>query len=447
MTYIPHTNTDREAMLAACSIQDVDDLFAVIPEQYRFPDLELPQPLSELEVERELRELAESNADVHHHPCFLGAGAYHHFIPAVVNYMIQRGEFMTAYTPYQPEVSQGTLQAIYEYQSMICALTSMEVSNASHYDGATSTAEAVIMALNLFRGQRRKIIMSSMVHPHYRAVVHTYMKGVDLTMVEPSNRQEDLDDMIAHLDNQTAVLIIQQPNFLGEIEDMRGLANAVHNVGALLCVITNPIVLGMLKPPGEYGADIVVGEGQPLGIPLSYGGPYLGFFATREKYVRKMSGRLVGETMDKHGKRGYVMTLTPREQHIRRENASSNICTNQGLMATAAAIYLSVMGKQGIQKVASLCYHKAHYAAQEIDSLGSYSVQSQKPFFHEFVLNCPRPVAEINAILFDGYGIIGGYDLTDVCSNLEYPMLVAVTEMITREEIEDFVSALTDIAA
>ena len=446
MTYIPHTDADRRAMFDACGIKDLDDLFAVIPEKYRFPNLELPHPLSELDVGRELQELSESNADVHRHPCFLGAGAYHHFIPSVVNHMIQRGEFMTAYTPYQPEVSQGTLQTIFEYQSMICALTGMEVSNASHYDGATSTAEAVIMAMNQFRGRRRKIIISSRVHPEYRAVVRTYMQGTDLNIVEGENGQGDLDDSIAQLDEETAVFIMQQPNFLGELEDMTGLANAVHDVGALLCVITNPIVLGILKPPGEYGADIVVGEGQPLGIPLSYGGPYLGFFATREKYVRKMSGRLVGETVDKDGKRGYVMTLTPREQHIRRETASSNICTNQGLMATAAAIYLSVMGKHGLRKVAELCYHRAHYAAQEIDSLGMYSVQNQQPFFHEFVLKCPKPVAEINSILFDDYGIIGGYDLSHDFSHLGHAMLIAITEMITREEIDDFVSALNDVA-
>jgi glycine dehydrogenase subunit 1 len=265
--------------------------------------------------------------------------------------MLLRGENLTAYTPYQPEISQGTLQTMFEFQSMICALTGMEVANSSHYDGATSTAEAIIMALNHFRGKRTKIIISPTVHPHYRQVVNTYTKGMGLTIVGQDNLEADMDNLITQLDDQTAIFIVQNPNFLGELEDLQGVKNAVRDVGALLCVVANPISLGMITPPGKYGADIVVGEGQPLGIPMSYGGPYLGFFATREKYVRKMSGRLVGETVDVKGKRGYVLTLTPREQHIRRDKATSNICTNQGLMVTAAAIYLSVLGKQGLRQV------------------------------------------------------------------------------------------------
>lgn len=445
MTYIPHTDANRKAMLDTCGVGEISDLFTVIPEKYRFPTLDLPHPLSELDVTRELRELAESNADVSHYPCFLGAGAYNHFVPSVVNHVIQRGEFMTAYTPYQPEVSQGTLQAIFEYQSMICALTGMEVSNASHYDGATSTAEAVILAINQFRGKRKKIIMSPRLHPQYKDVTRTYAQGMGLTIVGDEDGQADLDDLIGQLDDETALFIIQQPNFFGELENMDGLAHAVHDVGALLCVVSNPMVLGLLKPPGDHGADIVVGEGQPLGIPLSYGGPYLGFFATREKYVRKMAGRLVGETMDKNGKRGYVLTLTPREQHIRRGNASSNICTNQGLMATAAAIYLSVMGKQGLRRVAELCFHKSHYAADQIDSLNLYSVRRDNQFFHEFIVKCPKPVKETNAIMFDEYGIIGGYDLGQDYKHFEDHMMVAITEMITREEIDEFVTALNEI--
>ena len=445
MNYLPHTDADRTHMLAACDVERLEDFFDLIPEQHRFPALDLPEPLSELEVLRELQELAESNAEASHHPCFLGAGAYHHYVPALVNHMLLRGEFLTAYTPYQPEVSQGTLQTMFEYQSMICALTGMEVANASHYDGATSTAEAVIMALNQFRGRRAKIILSATLHPQYRQVVRTYTQGMGLTIVGDDDPAADLDDVIAQLDNQTALLILQYPNFLGELEDMRGLQNAVHDVGALLCVVANPIALGMLKPPGEYGADIVVGEGQPLGISMSYGGPYLGFFATREKYVRKLAGRLVGETVDANGKRGYVLTLTPREQHIRRDKATSNICTNQGLMATAAAIYLSVLGKQGLRKVAELCYHKAHYAADCIDVLPGFSVRRERAFFHEFALRCPGPVAEINTALFDDYGLIGGYDLGQDYAHLENHMLLAVTEMATREDIDCLVEALGEI--
>ncbi|MFQ5408852.1 MAG: aminomethyl-transferring glycine dehydrogenase subunit GcvPA, partial [Anaerolineales bacterium] len=350
--YIPHTVDDRTAMLAAVGVERIADLFEPIPEKYRFPKLDMPEPMAEIDVMRELTDLAGSNADAGHTPIFLGAGAYHHFIPSMVNHMILRGEFLTAYTPYQPEVSQGTLQVVYEYQSMICALTGMEASNASHYDGATSMAEAVILALNQHRGRRKKVIMSPAVHPQYRTVMRTYTQGMDLNIVGDDDAHAELDDLVVQLDEDTALFIVQHPNFLGELEDLTGLANAVHDVGALLCVVTNPIALGLLKPPGEYGADIVVGEGQPLGVPLSYGGPYLGFFATREKYVRKMAGRLVGETVDKNGNTGYVLTLTPREQHIRRDKATSNICTNQGLMATAAAVYMSVMGKYGLKQVA-----------------------------------------------------------------------------------------------
>ena len=444
MNYLPHSNADRTHMLTACGVESIEDFFEIIPEQHRFPELELPEPLSEMEVMRELQELTESNAHANHYPCFLGAGSYNHYLPPLVNHMLLRGEFLTAYTPYQPEVSQGTLQTLFEYQSMICALTGMEVANASHYDGATSTAEAVIMAINQFRGRRTKVIMPPTLHPQYRHVVRTYTQGMGLTILGDDDPTADLDDIIAQLDSETALLITQYPNFLGEMEDLEGLQNAVHDVGALLCVVANPIAMGMLKPPGEYGADIVVGEGQPLGIPMSYGGPYLGFFATREKYVRKMAGRLVGETVDENGKRGYVLTLTPREQHIRRDKATSNICTNQGLMVTAAAIYLSVIGKQGLRKVAELCYHKAHYAADCIDAVPGFSVRRETPFFHEFVLRCPASVAEINTALFDDHGIIGGYDLGQDYDHLANHMLVAVTEMNIREDIDRLAEALRD---
>jgi glycine dehydrogenase subunit 1 len=445
MSYIPHTELDRKKMLEACGVQNLEDLFDIIPNEHRFPELNIPGPLSELEVLRELQELSESNAEATHYPCFLGAGAYHHYVPSLVNHMLLRGENLTAYTPYQPEVSQGTLQTMFEFQSMICALTGMEVANSSHYDGATSTAEAIIMALNHFRGKRTKIIISPTVHPHYRQVVNTYTQGMGVTIVGQDNLEADMDNLITQLDDQTAIFIVQNPNFLGELEDLQGVKNAVRDVGALLCVVANPISLGMITPPGKYGADIVVGEGQPLGIPMSYGGPYLGFFATREKYVRKMSGRLVGETVDVKGKRGYVLTLTPREQHIRRDKATSNICTNQGLMVTAAAIYLSVLGKQGLRQVSELCYHKAHYAAKKIDEIPGFSVRKTQPFFHEFAVHCNKPVVEINKSLFDDHGLIGGYDLGPDYPHLKDHMLLAFTEMLSIDDIECLTDALGEI--
>ena len=445
MPYIPHTDADQEAMLAAVGVNSIDDLFQDVPARVRFPDLDLPEPLSEQEVMAEMRELAESNVETQHYACFLGAGAYNHYIPALVGQLLLRGEFLTAYTPYQPEISQGTLQVIFEYQSMIAALTGMEVANASHYDGATSLAEAAIMAVSHFRDKRRKVILSPAVHPHYRQVVQTYTQGMGLTITGEQDPTASAADLKALLDEQTALFVVQYPDFLGQITDLTGLAGAVHDAGALLCVVTNPTALGMLRPPGAFGADVVVGEAQPLGISLTFGGPYCGFFATRNAYVRRMAGRLAGETVDKNGRRGYVLTLTPREQHIRRDKATSNICTNSGLMMLAATMYLSAMGKCGLKQVAELCYQKAHYAAGLIDDLQDYEVLGERPFFHEFVVKCPAPVAEINRTLLDDWGIIGGYDLGQDYPHLQDHMLVAVTEMNSREEIEDLVEALESV--
>ena len=445
MTYLPHTDADRQSMLAAIGVRQVADLFDDVPARARFPKLDLPGPLSELEVMEELSELSEANAAAGQFACFLGAGAYHHFIPSVVGHTILRGEFLTAYTPYQPEVSQGTLQAIYEYQSMICALTGMEVSNASHYDGATSLAEAAILAVSHHRGKRRKIVVSPAVHPHYRAVLRTYTQGMDVTVTGDDEPEAQIHDLVKMLDGDTSLLIVQTPNFFGEIEDLDGLARDVHAAGALLCVACDPISLGLLKPPGWYGADIVVGEGQPLGIPLMYGGPYLGFFATRNEYVRRMAGRLVGEAHDTQGRRGFVLTLATREQHIKRERATSNICTNSGLMSIAASVYLATMGKHGMRRVAELCYERAHYAAKKIDALPGYRVVREKPFFKEFVVQCPRPVQEINAHLFEGHQIIGGYDLGQDYGNLDGHMLIAVTEMNNADQIDELVEVLGEI--
>lgn len=448
MVYTPHTEDERRHMLATIGVEKLEDLFVDIPQTYRFPQLELPAPLSELEILLELRTIAGANLNANSVPTFLGAGAYRHWVPSVIDYVISRGEFATAYTPYQAEVSQGTLQAIFEYQSMICDLTGMEVANASHYDGATATAEAVIQAYNFFRKKRTKMLIAPTVHPHYRAVVRAYTQGMDVEVAGDEDNDATVRDLVDRVDDETACVIVQSPNFLGQIESLEGLAQAIRakDKRTLLAVVTNPISLGLLKPPGDYDADIVLGEGQPLGLGLSFGGPYLGFYATRSKYMRQIAGRVVGQTVDADEATGYVMTLTTREQHIRREKATSNICTNQGLMALAATVYLAALGKQGLRRVAELNYHKAHYAARQIDALDGYTVRQDKPFFNEFVVQCPGPVPAINAYLRSGRvrdtQILGGYDLSEDYPELGDAMLVAVTEMNSKAEIDLFVEAL-----
>lgn len=442
MSYIPHSDAERQQMLAAIGVTTIEDLFEAVPASHRFPSLNLPAPMSEMETAAELQALAEANEHAGDFAIFRGAGAYHHFIPAAVNHVLLRGEFYTAYTPYQPEVSQGTLQAIFEYQSMISTLTGMDAANASHYDGATSLAEAVTVALEATRRKRNKIILSPAIHPQYRAVVRTYHQGGNLKIVGDAGRA-DIPDLLDMVDENTAMLAVAYPNFFGQIDDFAGLAQKVHDAGALLVMVANPMALALFKTPGELGADIVVGEGQPLGIPMSFGGPYLGFFATREHYVRRIAGRVVGETIDQDGKRAYVMTLRPREQDIRREKATSNICTNQGLMALAACVYLSLMGKCGLRTVAELCYHKAHYAARQLDALDGFQVDMSKPFFNEFVVKCPQPVQAINDALIEK-GIIGGYDLGQDYPHLKNHMLVAVTEMNRKEEIDALAAALKE---
>jgi glycine dehydrogenase subunit 1 len=399
-----------------------------------------------MEVMWELQNIASANVNTADLACFLGAGAYNHYIPTTVNYVLSRGEFYTAYTPYQPEISQGTLQAMFEYQSMMCALTGMEVSNASHYDGATALAEGVMMAVAVSRGDRRKVVVSPAVHPQYRQVVRTYTQGMELNITGDENLTAAIPDLQKLLDDKTAALVVSSPNFFGQIEDLQGLADAVHAAGALLIVVANPMSLGLLTPPGQFGADIVCGEGQPLGIPLSFGGPYLGFFTTRKNLVRQMAGRLVGETVDVDNQRGYVLTLSTREQHIRREKATSNICSNQGLMALAAAVYMSTLGKCGLRNVAELNYHKAHYAAEQIDALRGFVVDKRKPFFNEFVVKFPRSVASVNAHLLSEHGILGGYDLGQAYPHLKNHMLVAVTEMNTKEQIDELVAALEHLS-
>ncbi len=449
MSFIPNTDSDRAQMLEAVGAASLEDLFRDVPERFRFPALDLPPALSELEALRELDRLSVMNTVSPHSPCFLGAGAYRHFIPSVVDMVISRSEFATAYTPYQPEISQGTLQAIFEYQTMISRLTGMDAANASHYDGATSTAEAVVMALNVAQRRRKRVLLSAGVHPQYRQVVRTYTQGMKLAIEGDESVQRDVEGLAALCDASTACVVVQSPDFLGRVIEPRrlgALAEKVHACGALLVVAANPIALGLLVPPGSCGADIAVGEGQALGNSLSFGGPYLGFFAFRREHIRRSSGRIAGETVDSGGVRGFVFTLNTREQHIRREKATSNICTNQSLNALAAAAYLAALGPRGLARAADLCYQKAHYAAERIAGIPGFSVRDGA-FFHEFAVRCPRSVGEINKRLIDEEGIIGGYDLGVDYPELSGHMLVCCTETVTKADIDRLAGALERIGA
>ena len=428
--YLPNTEATRNSMLQDIGVSSVEELFLDIPEKFRHAHFKLPSPLSELELKEELHQLSNHNANLHDYACFLGAGYYQHFIPSVVGHITGRSEFYTAYTPYQAEASQGTLQTIYEYQSLICQLTGMEVSNAGVYDGSTAAAEAALMACRITK--RDRIALLSTVNPEYQRVVATYANGhnIPLEKVEPN-----LDG----LSSDSACLIVQQPNFLGYFEDIGAYTQKAHDIGALLIAVVDPTSLGMFKPPSDYGADIVVAEGQALGNPINFGGPGLGIFACRKQYLRQMPGRIVGKTVDVDGQPGYVLTLSTREQHIRRERATSNICTNEALVALAATVYLAALGKRGLRQVAELCYHKAHYAADAIGKLKGYSLVFQQPFFREFVMRCPTAPRQINEVLFKER-IIGGLDLSHMIDN---GMLFCVTEVNTRQNIDRLVEVLS----
>jgi glycine dehydrogenase subunit 1 len=435
-------------MLSTIGVERIADLFKDLPAEHRFPELNLPPALTEMEVLTELQDIAWANDSAREMVCFIGAGAYNHYSPAAVDAILQRGEFLTAYTPYQPEISQGTLQTIFEYQSMIAGLTGMDVCNASHYDGATAVAEAVNMAYHNFRGKRPKVVLSPAVHPHYRETVRTYTQDSEITLVGDQG-QIDLSDgpeaLIPLIDESTSLVVVAYPDFFGRIYDFTELAEAVHQAGALLSVSVNPMALGLLKAPGEFGADIVTGEGQSLGIPLSYGGPYLGLFATRQKYVRKMAGRLAGETEDNRGQRAYVLTLTAREQHIRRERATSNICTNQGLLALAATVYLSLLGRHGLRQVSELNYHKAHYAAKQIAEIDGFELWTDNDFFNEFVVHCPQPAQEIFDHLLE-HNLLAGYPLGQDYPGLKNHLLIAVTEMNSKDDIDLLVAGLEEVS-
>ncbi len=430
--YIPNTDDDRRAMLEAIGVASEEELFADIPSAGRVRGLDLPPALSELELVQQLGKLADFNRTPGQMPSFLGAGAYRHFIPSVVNHVISRSEFATAYTPYQAEISQGTLQAAFEFQSMVCELTGMDVANAGMYDGASALAEACLMATSITG--RRRIALLSTVHPNWQEVVKTYAYGRGLAVDVITSEESALTE-------EHACLAVQQPNFFGYLEDVASLGDSIHETGALYIAAVDPISLGMFKPPSDYGADIVVAEGQSLGWAPNFGGPNVGLFACRQQFIRNMPGRIVGRTTDAQGRIGYVLTLQTREQHIRRENATSNICTSQQLVALAATVYLATLGKTGVRRVAELCYHKANYAAARISEIPGYSLPLQGFFFKEFLVRCPLPPSELNRRLLDE-GIIGGLDVSDLIDN---GMLFCVTEMNTREEIDHLVAALGSV--
>jgi len=427
--YIPNTDDDRRAMLAAVGAASIEELFEDIPAQFRHPELRLPAPLSEMELRAEMTRLAEANFSAGNHPSFLGAGVYNHFCPAVVGPLVTRGEFLTSYTPYQPEVSQGTLQGTYEFQTLTAQLFGMEVSNAGMYDGASSLAEAGLMACRVTK--RARIAIVDTVNPHYADAVRAYARPQAIEVYEIAESETELQA-------ETACVIAQYPNFFGYVEDLQRLSGMAHAAGALFCLSCDPTAMAMLKPPGAYGADIATGEGQALGVPMSFGGPYVGIFTCRQEYVRQMPGRIVGRTVDTQGRTGYVLTLQPREQHIRRENATSNICTSTALIGLWAAIYTALMGKRGLRQVAELCYQKAHYAAARIAEIPGYGLPKSGTFFQEFVVTCPKPPTVINVAL-EADGIIAGLDVSDAIPN---GMLVCVTEVNTKEQIDNLVAAL-----
>jgi len=439
MRFIPHTERDIREMLETSGGQYVDQLFAGIPDNLQLGNkhLDLPAALSESEVISALRQIQMRNPDTEEISSFLGAGAYRHYSPAVVGNLIQRGEFSTSYTPYQAEVSQGTLQAIFEFQTMIAILTGMDVVNASMYDGASALAEAVLMANRI--NQHKEYLIASAIHPEYRQTIETYLRGTDHQLINApynSDGRTDFEFIRANLNDRTSAVVLQSPNFFGIVEEYEQLSRELKKQNTLLIVVVaEPLSLGILKPPGERDADIVVGEAQSFGLPVSYGGPYVGFFATREKFVRQMPGRLAGETIDRKGRRSFVLTLSTREQFIRRERATSNICTNQGLCMLAVTIYLAVMGKQGLRELALLNLRKADYLKNKLSKTKGFSIRFNADTFNEIVLKCPRPATEIRDALLE-YKILAGLPLGDYYQELADSLLICATELNTVEAID-----------
>ena len=435
-------------MLEQIGVASIENLFDSIPQELRLRDhLKVPAAMSELELLKRFEQIGARN-EAARRTSFLGGGAYSHYIPTIVDHLISRSEFFTAYTPYQPEISQGTLQSIFEFQTLVCQLTGMDIANASMYDGSTAMAEAVLMAERVTK--RSKVIVSSAIHPQYLEVAQTYVQNAGIELQHALYCAESgttLTESLSALDEDTAAMVVQSPNFFGCIEDVAALAEKAHAVGALLIVaVTEAISFGLLRSPGACGADIIAAEGQSFGVPLSFGGPYVGLFATRDKFARQIPGRLVGEAYDKNGRRGFVLTLATREQHIRREKATSNICTNEGLIALAATIYLETMGRRGVQEVAHQCAQKAHYAAQEIAKLEGFSLPYSAPFFNEFVVRAPVEASSLLDQLAKERGIDGGIALARFDSSRANDFLVCVTETNTREQIDALINGIDSVS-
>jgi glycine dehydrogenase subunit 1 len=445
MPYTINTPRDQQEMLEAIGVESLDELFSMVPEEIRLGgDLNIPPAMSEMEMTRHMAVLAEKNQSTADNVCFLGAGSYDHFVPAVVDFVASRSEFYTSYTPYQPEVSQGNLQATFEYQTLITQLTGMDVSNASLYDGGSAATEAVLMSMAATRRYGRVVTVDT-VHPEYRQILQTYLANVDtelVTVAAPDGRI-NVQRLAEQLTGETACVLIQHPNFFGSLEDVEQIAQAAHDVGALLIVAVDPMSLGLLKRPGDLGADIVVAEGQSLGTPMLYGGPYLGILACREKFVRRMPGRICGQTVDRRGNRCFVLTLQTREQHIRREKATSNICTNQGLFALRASVYLALMGPQGMRDLGNLCLQKAHHAAERLCQSDRFELAFEAPTFKEFVVRDLDNDVEDLLAHAASQGVFAGVPLGKWYPDLADCFLVAVTEKRTLEDIDRLVSSLT----
>lgn len=444
--YISLTEKDEREMLDAIGLKSLDDLFGDVPKGVALDrDLDLPEAKSEMEVASYLTSLSKKNTTVDDMPCFLGAGAYDHYIPSVIRHILMRGEFLTSYTPYQPEISQGTLQYIFEFQTMMTNLTGMDFTNASLYDGGSSIAEAALMAVK--HARKGKVLVSKGVSAQSRTVLETYChsQSIEVEEVELKDGVVSKEDLESKLGDDIGAFIVQSPNFLGNIEDVKTLAEITHKIKKSYFIMsTDPLTLGILKKPRDLGVDVVVGEAQSLGLSLAYGGPYLGFLSTNKEFLRKIPGRIVGQTEDLDGKRSWVLTLAAREQHIRRDKATSNICSNQGLNVLNATIYMALMGKKGIKEVAAQSAKKAHYAYDKLLASGKYEKISEAPFFMEFAVKCPKPVEEINKKLLEN-GIIGGYDLKKDYPELGDVMLLAFTEKRTKEEIDKLCSVMEEV--
>ena len=435
------TELERQEMLKEIGYSSIDDLFKFIPDSLKLKNINLPKSLWEGDLLDKLSNLGDKNVALSKNISFLGGGVYQRFIPSALETIVNRSEFVTAYTPYQPEISQGTLQAIYEYQSMICFLTGMDISNASLYDGATAVAEAALMAVRTTRSN--KVLISSAVHPEYIQVLKTYASGheIEITELPYTNGVTDISKLS---DDKYAAIIVQQPNFFGCIEDLNKMSDFIHKNGGMFVVTSEPVSLALLAPPSEFGADIVVGDGQSLGNAMSFGGPHLGFMACKKDFLRQLPGRIIGQTLDKEGKISYVMTLQTREQHIRREKATSNICSNQALNALTATVYLSLLGRDGLREISNISLQRAHYLADSIKSINGFSLAFNGPFFNEFVVNCPTDADKLLEKLMLK-NILGGISMKRWYSDMPNSILVCVTEMNSKEELDYFINALKEL--